>query len=88
MARILIVDDDETKQSIYQYMFCDKSGHNKHIGVGIIDFCIKHTFEKKYTLDEMCKAMTVPVIDRNSAADDSFLIALLFLKLKTLLKIK
>jgi DNA polymerase-3 subunit epsilon len=49
---------------------------------------VRDTFEKKYTLDEMCKTMTVPVIDRNSAADDSFLIALLFLKLKTLLKIK
>jgi hypothetical protein len=32
--------------------------------------------------------MAVPVMERTSAAEDSFLTALLFLKLKTLLKIK
>ena len=65
-------------------------GHlkNEALDIEIMYNKVRDTFEKKYTLDEMCKAMSVPVIDRNSAADDSFLIALLFLKLKTLLKIK
>jgi hypothetical protein len=49
VAGTCIVDDDETQQSVYQYMFCDKSTQNKHIGVGIIDFCIKHTFKKGYS---------------------------------------
>ncbi len=65
-------------------------GHlkNEALDIEIMFNKFKDTIEKKYTLEDMCKAMAVPLMDRTSAADDSFLIALLFLKLKTILKIK
>jgi DNA polymerase-3 subunit epsilon len=61
---------------------------NEALDIEIMFNKFKDTIEKKYTLEDMCKAMAVPVMDRTSATDDSFLIALLFLKLKTILKIK
>lgn len=61
---------------------------NEALDIEIMFNKFKDTIEKKYTLEDMCKTMAVPVMDRTSAADDSFLIALLFLKLKTILKIK
>jgi hypothetical protein len=48
IAGTCIVDDFETEQSIYQYVFTDKSNKYKYVGVGIIDLCIKHTFEKEF----------------------------------------
>jgi hypothetical protein len=48
IAGTCIVYDFETKQSIYQYVFTNKSNKYKYIGVGIIDLCIKHTFEKGF----------------------------------------
>jgi DNA polymerase-3 subunit epsilon len=64
-------------------------GHlkNEALDIEIMYNKYKDTIEKKYTLEDMCKAMAVPVMERTTAADDSFLIALLFLKLKTILKI-
>jgi DNA polymerase-3 subunit epsilon len=61
---------------------------NEALDIEIMFNKFKDTIEKKYSLEDMCKAMAVPVMDRTSATDDSFLIALLFLKLKTILKIK
>ena len=65
-------------------------GHlkNEALDIEIMYNKYKDTIEKKYTLEDMCKAMAVPIMERTTAADDSFLIALLFLKLKTILKIK
>jgi DNA polymerase-3 subunit epsilon len=65
-------------------------GHlkNEALDIEIMYNKYKDTIEKKYPLEDMCKAMAVPVMERTTAADDSFLIALLFLKLKTILKIK
>jgi DNA polymerase-3 subunit epsilon len=65
-------------------------GHlkNEALDIEIMYNKYKDTIEKKYTLEDMCKAMAIPVMERTTAADDSFLIALLFLKLKTILKIK
>jgi DNA polymerase-3 subunit epsilon len=61
---------------------------NEALDIEIMFNKFKDTIEKKYTLEDMCKAKAVPLMDRTSATDDSFLIALLFLKLKTILKIK
>ena len=61
---------------------------NEALDIEIMFNKFKDTIEKKYTLEDMCKAMAVPLMDRTSATDDSFLFALLFLKLKTILKIK
>jgi DNA polymerase III subunit epsilon len=65
-------------------------GHLKNdaLDIEIMYNKYKDTIDKKYALEVMCKAMAVPVMERTSAAEDSFLTALLFLKLKTLLKIK
>lgn len=61
---------------------------NEALDIEIMFNKVKETIEKKYTLEDMCKALSVPVNERNSVADDTFSIALLFLKLKTILKIK
>lgn len=61
---------------------------NEALDIEIMYNKVKETIEKKYTLEDMCKALSVPLNERNSVADDTFSIALLFLKLKTILKIK
>ena len=79
-------DIDLLNASLAKY----QCGHLKNdaLDIEIMYNKYKDTIDKKYTLEEMCKAMAVPVTERTSAAEDSFLTALLFLKLKTLLKIK
>lgn len=49
---------------------------------------IMETNEKKYSLEEMCKSLNITTSNRNSAADDAYTIALLFLKMKGKLGIK
>lgn len=61
---------------------------NEALDIEIMYNKVKETIEKKYTLEDMSKALSVPLNERNSVADDTFSIALLFLKLKTILKIK
>jgi DNA polymerase-3 subunit epsilon len=61
---------------------------NEALDIEIMYNKVKETIEKKHTLEDMCKALSVPLNERNSVADDTFSIALLFLKLKTILKIK
>jgi hypothetical protein len=48
IAGTCILDDKETQQCIYQYAFSNKSPEYKYVGVGIIDFCIRHTLEKGF----------------------------------------
>lgn len=43
---------------------------------------------KQYSLDELCEIYKIPKSDRNSASEDAYKIALLFLKLKSRLGIK
>lgn len=61
---------------------------NEALDIEIMFNKIKDTIDKKYVLEEMCNYFSVPVNDRISVADDTFSIAILFLKLKTILKIK
>ena len=49
---------------------------------------IMETKEKKYSLEEMSKALKINLSERNSVADDTYSIALLFLKMKDKLGIK
>ena len=49
---------------------------------------IKETNEKKYSLEEMSKSLKINLSERNSVADDTYSIALLFLKMKDKLGIK
>ncbi len=61
---------------------------NEALDIEIMFNKVNDTSDKKYPLDTMCKALGVPVSERISVADDTFSIAILFLKLKTILKIK
>ncbi len=61
---------------------------NEALDIEIMFNKVKDTIDKKYALEEMCTYFSVPVNDRISVADDTFSIAILFLKLKTILKIK
>ena len=49
---------------------------------------LAETNEKKYSLEEMSKKLNINLSNRNSAADDTYSIALLFLKMKDKLGIK
>jgi DNA polymerase III subunit epsilon len=49
---------------------------------------ILETNEKKYSLEEMSKFLKITMSERNSVADDTYSIALLFLKMKDKLGIK
>lgn len=42
---------------------------------------------KQFSLEELCEIYKIPVSDRNSSSEDAYKIALLFLKLKSRLKI-
>jgi DNA polymerase III subunit epsilon len=44
--------------------------------------------DKPFSLEEMCKKMNVNMTDRNSVSDDVYTISLLFLKMKSKLKLK
>lgn len=61
---------------------------NEALDIEIMFNKVKDTIDKKYALEEMSTYFSVPVNDRISIADDTFSIAILFLKLKTILKIK
>lgn len=61
---------------------------NEALDIEIMFNKVKDTIDKKYALEEMSTYFSVPVNDRISVADDTFSIAILFLKLKTILKIK
>jgi DNA polymerase-3 subunit epsilon len=61
---------------------------NEALDIEIMFNKVNDTSDKKHPLDAMCKALGVPVSERISVADDTFSIAILFLKLKTILKIK
>jgi DNA polymerase-3 subunit epsilon len=61
---------------------------NEALDIEIMFNKVNDTADKKYPLDAMCKTLGIPVSERISVADDTFSIAILFLKLKTILKIK
>jgi DNA polymerase-3 subunit epsilon len=44
--------------------------------------------DKQFSLEELCAIYSIPISDRNSAAEDAYKTALLFLKLKSRLGIK
>lgn len=60
---------------------------NEALDIEIMFNKIKETSEKKYALDEMNNYFSMPVLVRNAVSVDTFSIAILFLKLKTILKI-
>lgn len=61
---------------------------NEALDIEIMFNKVNDTIDKKYALNEMNSFFSIPLNDRNSVADDTFSIAVLFLKLKTILNIK
>lgn len=61
---------------------------NEALDIEIMFNKVNDTIDKKYALKEMNSFFSIPLNDRNSVADDTFSIAVLFLKLKTILNIK
>ncbi|OCB78826.1 3'-5' exonuclease [Flavobacterium crassostreae] len=60
---------------------------NEALDIEIMYQKLQEVTDKSFTLKELVDAFKIPVRDRISAADDAYTIALLFLKLKSRLKI-
>lgn len=61
---------------------------NEALDVDVMHRKLHDISDKESSLDSLCEVYNVPISDRNSAADDAYKTALLFLKLKSKLGIK
>jgi DNA polymerase-3 subunit epsilon len=61
---------------------------NEALDVDVMHRKLNDINDKQFSLDELCVAYNIPKSDRNSAAEDAYKSALLFLKLKSRLGIK
>ncbi|MGO4906384.1 3'-5' exonuclease [Flavobacterium sp. W20_MBD1_R3] len=61
---------------------------NEALDIDVMHRKLNDINDKQFSLEELCAAYNIPVSDRNSAADDAYKTALLFLKLKSRLGIK
>lgn len=61
---------------------------NEALDVDMMYRKYKDINDKEFSLDDLCEIYKIPKSDRNSASEDAYRIALLFLKLKSRLGIK
>ncbi len=61
---------------------------NEALDIDVMHRKLQDSTDKDSPLDELCEFYKIPVGDRNSAADDAYKTALLFLKLKSRLGIR
>ncbi len=79
-------DIDMINEALEQRMDCGRL-RNEALDIEIMFNKVKDTYEKKYSLQEMCNYFQIPISERNSAMDDAYTIGLLFIKLKNKLGI-
>ena len=79
--------DIEMINSVLEKMECGKL-KNEALDIEIMHKKLMDITNKSFSLDDLVKEYKVPQSDRNSASDDAYSIALLFLKLKTRLGFK
>lgn len=79
-------DIDMINEALEQRMDCGRL-RNEALDIEIMFNKVKDTYEKKYSLQEMCDYFQIPISERNSAMDDAYTIGLLFIKLKNKLGI-
>ena len=61
---------------------------NEALDVEVMHRKVTDANDKQFSLDELCKIYNIPKSDRNSASEDAYKTALLFLKFKSRLEIK
>ncbi|WP_026709188.1 3'-5' exonuclease [Flavobacterium frigidarium] len=61
---------------------------NEALDIDIMYRKLQDITDKEFSLVELSEAFKTPISDRNSSADDAYTIAVLFLKLKSRLRIK
>lgn len=61
---------------------------NEALDIDVMHRKLNDINDKQFSLEELCIAYNIPISDRNSAAEDAYKTALLFLKLKSRLGIK
>ena len=61
---------------------------NEALDVDVMHRKVTDANDKQFSLDELCKIYNIPKSDRNSASEDAYKTALLFLKFKSRLEIK
>jgi len=79
--------DIEMINEALEKMECGKL-KNEALDIEIMHQKLLDITNKSFSLDDLCKYYNIPQSDRNSASDDAYSIALLFLKLKARLGFK
>ena len=79
--------DVEMINEALEKMDCGKL-KNEALDIDVMHRKLQDSTDKDSPLDELCAFYKIPVSDRNSAAEDAYKSALLFLKLKSRLGIK
>ena len=79
--------DLEMINDVLEKMECGKL-KNEALDVEIMHKKLMDITNKSFSLDDLVKHYKIPLSERNSASDDAYSIALLFLKLKTRLGFK
>lgn len=77
--------DIEMINEVLEKMECGKI-KNEALDIEIMHQKLYEEINKPFSLDDLIKAYKIPISEKNSALDDAYSIALLFLKLKSKLK--
>jgi DNA polymerase-3 subunit epsilon len=79
--------DIEMINDVLEKMECGKL-KNEALDIEIMHQKLLDITNKSFSLDDLCKLYKIPQSEKNSASEDAYSIALLFLKLKTRLGFK